>query len=55
MCGVVFMCRKHLIPAAGLFGFGVGIWTGLFFESSLVLLLVGAAAIGGALWLVKCN
>lgn len=49
------MCRKHLIPAAMLLGFGAGIWTGLFIESSLVLLLVGAAAIGGAIWLTKCG
>ena len=55
MCGVVFMCRKYLIPAAGVFGFGLGIWVGLFVESPLVRLVVGAAAIGVAFWLVKCN
>lgn len=49
------MCRKHLIPAAALLGFGAGVWTGLFIESSLVRLVVGAAAIGVALWLLKCN
>ena len=49
------MCRKNLIPAAMLIGFGAGILAGLFIESSLLLLLVGAAAIGGALWLTKCG
>ena len=49
------MCRKNVIPAAAALGFGLGIWTGLFLESPLVRLLVGAAAIGVALWLVKCN
>ena len=49
------MCRKHLIPAAALLGFGGGIIVGMLIESSLVRLLVGAAAIGVALWIVKCN
>ena len=55
MCGVVFMCRKYWIQAAALSGFGAGVWIGLFVESPLVLLLVGAAAIGGAFWILKCN
>ena len=49
------MCRKNLIPAAALIGFGAGVWLGLFIESSLLRLVVGAAAIGVALWLVKYN
>ena len=47
------MCRKNLASAAGLIGFGAGILVGMFFESQLVALVVGAAAISGGIFLVR--
>lgn len=49
------MCRRNWIPAAALIGFGAGVWTGLVFESGLLRLVVGAAAMGVGLWLLRCN
>ena len=53
MCRVVFMCRRNLIPGAAMLGFGVGILVGMLMESALAHLIVGAAAIGGAIWLLQ--
>lgn len=47
------MCRRNLLPGAALLGFGVGMVLSLIFESSLVRLAVGAAAIGVGFWLLK--
>lgn len=47
------MCRKNQIPAAAAIGFGVGILAGTAFESPLVTLVVGAAAISVGLWLLR--
>lgn len=49
MCGVVFMCRKNQIRAAGLIGLGAGLLLGLMLESQLFVLLVGGAAISGGI------
>ena len=49
------MCRKNLIPAAAAIGFGAGMIASLLFESSLVRLVVGAAAIGVGYWLLNAN
>lgn len=51
------MCRRNQIPAAGLIGFGAGALFGLLFDSVLVHLLVGAAAISVGIWLLqgKCH
>lgn len=49
------MCRRNLIPAAAAIGFGVGMIVSLLFDSSLVRLVVGAAAIGVGYWLLKAN
>lgn len=51
------MCRRNQIPAAALIGFGAGLLVGLLFESALVHLVVGAAAIGVGVWLLqgKCH
>lgn len=51
----IFMCRRNLIPAAAAIGFGVGMIVSLLFDSSLVRLVVGAAAIGVGYWLLKAN
>ena len=53
MCGVVFMCRKNQISAAGIIGFGAGLLLGLLVESQLLVLLVGGAAICGGISLLK--
>ena len=53
MCGVVFMCRRNQIPAAGVIGFGAGLLLGLLLESQLLVLLVGGAAICGGFTLLK--
>ena len=53
MCGVVFMCRRNQIPAAGVIGFGAGLLLGLLLESQLLVLLVAAAAICGGVTLLK--
>ena len=53
MCGVVFMCRKNQIRAAGLIGFGAGLLLGLMLESQLFVLLVGGAAISGGIGLLR--
>ena len=47
------MCRKHWIPAAAVVGFGAGVLVGLAFESSLVTLVVGMAAISVGFWLLR--
>ena len=47
------MCRRNLIPGAALLGFGVGILVGMLMQSALAHLIVGAAAIGGAIWLMQ--
>lgn len=47
------MCRKNWIPAAAVIGFGVGILIGATFESSLLTLAVGMAAISGGIWLLR--
>lgn len=47
------MCRRNQIPAAALLGFGAGVLTGLLFESVLLRLVVGAAAISVGLWLLR--
>ncbi len=49
------MCRKNLIPAALLLGFGAGVILSLLCESSLLRLLVGMAAICGGWWLLQCK
>lgn len=53
MCGVVFMCRKNQISAAGLIGFGAGLLLGMLLESQLLVLLVGGAAICGGFALLR--
>ncbi len=47
------MCRKNWVSAAALIGFGAGILAGLLLESAFATLLVGAAAIGAGVWLLK--
>lgn len=47
------MCRKNLVNAAALLGFGVGLLLGMFFESQLLALLVGMAAICGGFALLR--
>ena len=53
MCGVVFMCRKNQISAAGLVGFGAGMVAGLLMGSQFLVLLVGAGAICGGVCLLR--
>ena len=53
MCGVVFMCRKNQISAAGLLGFGAGMFAGLLMGSEFLILLVGAGAICGGVCLLR--
>ena len=47
------MCRKNQITAAALVGFGAGLLLGLFLESQLLALIVGAAAICGGFALLR--
>ena len=47
------MCRKNWISAAVLIGFGAGIVVGLLFDSELVRLVVGVAAISVGIWLLR--
>lgn len=47
------MCRKNLIPAGALMGFGAGLLVGLLFGSQFLALVVGAAAICGGFWLLN--
>ena len=53
MCRVVFMCRRYLIPGGALLVCGVGILVGMLMVAALAHLIVGAAAIGGAIWLLQ--
>ncbi len=47
------MCRKNLIPAAALLGFGAGVILSLLWDSSLVRLVLGAAALAIGCWLLR--
>lgn len=47
------MCRRNFVLAAGLIGFGAGFLLSLVFESTLVILIVGAAAIGVGIGLLR--
>ncbi len=49
------MCRRNWIPAAALIGFGAGLVLSLVVESVLLRLIVGGAAIGVGLWLLRTN
>lgn len=47
------MCRKNMVNAAALMGFGAGLLLGLLLESQLLVLLVGMAAICGGFSLLR--
>ncbi len=47
------MCRKNLLPAMAILGFGAGMVLSLLFDSSVVRLIVGGAAIGVGFWLLQ--
>ncbi len=47
------MCRKNLLPALAILGFGAGMVLSLLFNSLAVRLIVGVAAICGGLWLLR--
>ena len=49
------MCRKNLVNAAALMGFGAGLLAGLLLNSQLFTLLVGMAAISGGIYLLSCR
>ena len=53
--GWFFMCRKNLVNAAALVGFGAGLVVGIWLESQLFTLLVGMAAISGGIYLLSCR
>ena len=47
------MCRKNLVNAAGLLGFGGGLMLGIFIESQFLALVVGLTAICGGFALLR--
>lgn len=47
------MCRRNMVLAAALIGFGAGILVSLVLESALLRLIVGAASIGVGLGLLR--
>ena len=49
------MCRKNLVNAAAIVGFGAGLVVGIWLESQLFTLLVGMAAISGGIYLLSCR
>ena len=49
------MCRKNLIFAVALTGFGAGLLTGCWIGSAAAQILWGAAAVGGGIYLLRCR
>lgn len=49
------MCRRNLVFAAALIGFGAGMLLSLVFESGLIRFILAAAGIAGGFFLLKCR
>lgn len=47
------MCRKNLAAASALIGFGAGLLLGVLIESSLLQVVLGAAAVGVGFGLLR--
>lgn len=47
------MCRKNMVNAAALLGFGAGLLLGLLLDSQLLVLVVGMAAVCGGFALLR--